>query len=172
MRAILEWNKVHPPSSSTWADKLLQLFSRHTTWSYINFATLIVMLIIGSVWLWRIPTIRTVILATLATLGALLVVTYWFFPWYIIWIVGLAAVCLPIATDRIERALLAFTLTFSASALLVYLFNGYLSLGGWIGFICLTTIGPPLLAFLIFVLVRRTTLQSASATSLGEAIGT
>jgi hypothetical protein len=48
------------------------------------------------------------------------------------------------------RALLAFTLVFSASAFLTYLFkDGYPPFGTWTGLVFLTTIAPPILAFLI-----------------------
>ena len=100
--------------------------------------------------MWYAPSIRTFTLAALAALGALLIVTPWFYDWYITWLIGLAAVSLPLSHSRIGRALLAFTLTFSASAFLTYLFkDGYPPFGIWTGLLCLTTIVPPLLAFLI-----------------------
>jgi hypothetical protein len=86
----------------------------------------------------------------------LLVVTPWFFPWYVVWLVGLVPICLPFAHQRVSRGLLAFALTFSASALLFYLLN--LSpppIGGWSGLRSLSTIGPPLLAFFIFISFKR-----------------
>lgn len=163
MQAIYAWNKMHPVPSNTLGYTLLQVFSLHQTWNYINFVVLSVMLIIGAIWLWQRPTARTLILASLATLGTLLLVTPWFYSWYVIWLVGLAAVCLPVAYNRIDRALVALTLTFSASALLTYLFlYGYPPFGTWTGFVCLTTIGPSILAFLITI-VRRTVCASYSS---------
>jgi len=153
--AIIEWVQVHglPPTNS-WTYTLLYVLALHQTWNYINFATMACMMIVSAIWLWRSPTTRTLVLAAVATLGALLIVTFWFFPWYITWLVGLIVVCLPVTYDRVGRALVAFTLTFSASAFFIYLFSKPLPpLGGWIGFDCLTTIGPPLLMLLIFLLL-------------------
>jgi hypothetical protein len=154
--AIIEWVQVHGlPPTGTWAYTLLYVFALHQTWNYINFATMACMMIVSVIWLWRSPTTRTLVLATIATLGALLIVTFWFFPWYITWLMGLIVICLPVTYDRVGRALVAFALTFSAAAFFIYLFSKPLPpLGGWIGFDCLTTIGPPLLMLLIFLLLR------------------
>jgi hypothetical protein len=100
--------------------------------------------------MWQAPTIRNFALASVVVMGALLIVTPWFYSWYVTWLVGLIAVCLPLKDNRVGRALLAFTLTFSASAFLTYLFkDGYPPFGIWTGFVFLTTIAPPILAFLI-----------------------
>jgi hypothetical protein len=90
--------------------------------------------------------------ATLALLGGLLIVTPWFFPWYILWLISLAVLALPAWRERITVALIGGALTFSGSALFVYLFRGYAPIGGWIGFTSLTTIGPPLGVFLLLLL--------------------
>jgi hypothetical protein len=140
------------PARTSWAYLPLHLLSFHSVWNIINVATLLCALFIGAVCLWRTPTTYTLALTALATSGVLLVITPWFFPWYVVWLVGLVPICLPGAYRRISRALLAFALTFSASALFFYLLN--LSpppIGGWIGLRCLSTIGPPLLAFFVFL---------------------
>ncbi len=135
---------------------VLQMLSARWTWDTINTVVLAGFLLTGAFWLWRAPTIRTFILAALATLGGLLIITPWFFSWYITWLVGLVVVCLPLAHNRLGRSLLAFTLAFSASAFSTYLFkDGIPPFGIWIGWVCLTTIAPPLLAFLIAFLTWR-----------------
>ena len=144
------------PAHTSWAYLPLHLLSLHSVWNIINAATLLCALLIGAVCLWRAPTTHTLALTALATLGALLVVTPWFFPWYVVWLVGLVPICLPFVYQRVSRGLLAFALTFSASALLFYFLN--LSpppIGGWTGLRCLSTIGPPLLAFFIFISFKR-----------------
>ncbi|MBV9230303.1 MAG: hypothetical protein JOZ18_13400, partial [Chloroflexi bacterium] len=154
--AIIEWVQVYGlPPAGTLAYTLVYVFVFHQTWNYINFATMACMMIVSAIWLWRSPTTRTLVLATVATLGALLIVTFWFFPWYIIWLMGLIVICLPVTYDRVGRALAAFALTFSASAFFIYLFSKPLPpLGGWIGFDCLTIIGPPLVMLVVFLLLR------------------
>ena len=97
-------------------------------WNVVTILALLLPVAIGSVYLWRAPTARTIALVTLASLSAFLVVTPWFFAWYITWIVGLAVVCLPVTSSRFGRALLAFVMTFSATAFLTY----YSTLVGWI----------------------------------------
>lgn len=160
LRAINVWTRSHSLYLSThpFRNKAIQFLGARPTWDHISIATLGITIILGAIWLWYAPSIRTFILASLATLGALLIVTPWFYSWYIIWLVGLAAVCLPLSQDRIGRALLAFTLIFSASALLTYLFkDGYPPFGTWTGLDWLTTILPPLLAFLIAFVTWRPT---------------
>ncbi len=150
LRAILAWGHDHSLPAHTLGSKLIQIFSVRKVWDDINIAILGIMCILGAIWMWYAPSIRTFTLAALAALGALLIVTPWFYDWYITWLIGLAAVSLPLSHSRIGRALLAFTLTFSASAFLTYLFkDGYPPFGIWTGLLCLTTIVPPLLAFLI-----------------------
>lgn len=131
---------------------LLNIFSTHSTWNVINLFVMLSLFIIGIIWLWRVPTTRTMLTISLASLGPLLIVTPWFFPWYVIWLVGLAASCISDTMTRLEKALVAGVLTFSASALFIYLFRNYPPIGDWIGFTCLTTIGPPLLTFIFFAL--------------------
>jgi hypothetical protein len=151
LAAIVERNNVYGLPTSSWLHTLYYVLSLHSIWVAINIVTLAGAFIIGAAWLWHKRTTSTFILATLAALGALLVVTPWFYPWYVTWLVALAAVGLSTMHERIGRALVAFALTFSASAPLVYLFNGYPPISPWIGHIFFTTIGPPLLAFLIFI---------------------
>lgn len=137
------------------SNALLNIFSQHSTWSLIDLLVMLILFITGVVWLWRIPTTRTMLTISLASLGALLIVTPWFFPWYVIWLVGLAALCVSDAMTNIEKALVAGVLAFSVSALFVYLFRDFPPVGDWIGATCLTTISPPLLVFVYsFVLLH------------------
>ena len=167
LSAILNWMNVNRQPYPGWQGALLSLFSQQRTWQIITLIALTIVMICGIIWVWRHPTTRTLTLATTAVLGALLLVTPWFFPWYVVWIVGLAASSLP-ASDRIGRALVGATLAFSASALFIYLFRGFSPIGEWEGFTCLTTVGPPictLLVLLIFPRKKQAVSQTTQVTS-------
>jgi len=150
--AFTTWIQDHglPPSNS-WTYPIVHTLSSHQTWSIIGIVTLACMIIAGAIWIWRTPTTRTLVLTAIATLGAVLVVTFWFYPWYLLWIMGLAAISLPV-THRLERALVAFTLVFSASSLCTYLYaTGLPLLGHWnIVSVCIMLI-PPLLTLFVFL---------------------
>ncbi len=139
---------LHPAPSNS----LLVRLSRPKLWDVINVATIAGSMIIGALWLWRKPTTRTFILASLLTLGAFLLVAPWFLPWYVTWLVPLAVVCLPVKGEPVVRGLVAFALTFSATALVLYLYNGVPPANTWSIASCVFTFGPPLLAFFIAIL--------------------
>jgi hypothetical protein len=152
---IIQWSILHPLAPHSFTYALVYQLSRHSVWNLISILTLAVTIISGAFWMWHRPTIRTFILASLTTLGALLLVVPWFFPWYVTWLVALAVVCLPVMHERIARGLLAFTLTFSASAFFLYLYNGIPPANVWNPFSCLLTFGPPVLAFFFFAVIGR-----------------
>jgi len=149
---ILQWSLRHPLLTHSLSQALASLLSNPGLSDAINIVTLAIAIVIGAIWLWKRPTVRTFILASLVALGALLVVSAWFAPWYLIWLVALASVCLPVMHDRIARSLFAFSLTFSASAFIFYLFDSYPPAGFWTPLNHSLTHGPPLLAFLIFII--------------------
>lgn len=150
LRAILAWQQTNSLPPQTIGNTLLSILANHQTWNDISVLTLAITILVGAIWMWQTPTIRNFALASVVTMGALLIVTPWFYSWYVTWLVGLMAVCLPLKDSRVGRALMAFTLTFSASAFLTYLFkDGYPPFGAWTGFVFLTTIAPPILAYLI-----------------------
>jgi len=136
------------------ADGFLVFFSQHSTWNIIDAIVVGGVFAIGIVELWKVPSTLTMVRVALALLGALLIVTPWFFPWYVLWLVSLAAITLPTPHERVTLALIGGALTFSGSAFFVYLFRGYAPVGGWIGFTSLTTIGPPLVIFLFILLAH------------------
>jgi hypothetical protein len=150
LRAILDWQQVNSLPPNTLGNTLISILANHKTWNDISILALAIVILSAAIWMWRTPTLHNFVLSTVAGLGALLIVTPWFYSWYVIWLVGLIAVCFPFIDGRMARALLAFTLVFSASAFLTYLFkDGYPPFGTWTGLVFLTTIAPPILAFLI-----------------------
>ncbi len=154
LEAIHKWTRLYGFPGPPWLAALLRVFSSYSTWQGIKIAVAVILMLAGMLWQWRVPTTRTLALATLALLAGLLIVTPWFFPWYVTWIVGLAAPGLPYQHERVPRALLAFTLAFSASAHCIYLFaHNWAPLGTWIGLTCLTTVIPPLVALLAFLIL-------------------
>jgi hypothetical protein len=146
------------PAHTSWAYTPLYVLSQRNVWDKINYVTLGFLLIIATIWIWRVPTTRTMILAALATLGALLIITPWFFAWYVTWLVGLAIICLPVSNDRIGRALVAFTLTFSATALITYLYHDYPPIGSWNLLGWLAMIGLPLIVLFVCYIPKNTRL--------------
>ncbi len=155
MFAITKWIGFYGLPAQGWSANMLYVLSLHSTWSAINLLAVVATMSGGAVWLWRVPTTRTLALASLGVLGALLIVTPWFFPWYGIWLVGLAAICVPLY-GRVGRALVCAAFTFSASAFCIYLYaRGIPPLGTWVGFICLTSIGPPIVVLLALLFLPR-----------------
>jgi len=130
------------------------LYNRHL-WNDLNIGLIVCVMLLGAIGLWRVPTTRTVALVTLATLTAFLIVTPWFFVWYVTWLIGLAVLCLPVNGQRIVRGLLAFALVFSMTALTTYYSTiiGWLLLGyhppvtTWVVLVAFASIGLPILAF-------------------------
>jgi hypothetical protein len=150
---IVEWGMMYgTPAPGTWSYSLVQALSDRHVWNDINIVIVLAGLIIGAIWLWRKPETRTLVFAAIMTLGGLLIVTTWFFPWYVTWLVGLAAVAMPTAQERAGRALFAFALAFSASARLLYLFLGNAPLPNWDAIGYSAAVIPPLLVFLIVII--------------------
>ena len=158
--AVLNWEKADGGQYKGWSSPLLLLLGQHQTWQNISTGVAAVTLLLSVAWLWRVPTTRTLALAALTILGAVLIVTPWFFPWYVIWLVGLSAVCLPVIHDRVAKALLGFTLVFSASAHFIYFFRGYQPLGDWVGWTFLTTVGLPIIVLLFLLILPKTLKKS------------
>ncbi len=156
MLAIYQWARANHLFHFSFVGTIFILLGARWFWDGINYVVLSIICILSARWLRRSTTIRTFLLASLAALSVLLIVTPWFFSWYVTWLVALAAVSLPVRHSRIGCALLVSTLAFSASAFLTYLFlYGYPPFGTWSGLVFLTTIAPPLLAFLFTFLLWR-----------------
>jgi len=150
---IVEWGTMYgTPTPGSWSYPLIQALSSHRVWNDINIVVILAGLVIGAIWLWRKPETRTLIFAAILTLGGLLIVTTWFFPWYVTWLVPLAAVAMPTVNERAGRTLFTFALTFSASARLLYLFLGNAPLPNWDAIGYSAAVIPPVLALLIVLI--------------------
>jgi hypothetical protein len=170
MQALVDWVAHHGmPAHTSVLYPLLSRLIKYKVWSYITILVVLSALVAGSISLWRAPTTRTFVLAGIAVLGALLIVTTWFYPWYVTWLVGLAAVSLPLSRQCIARALCAFALAFAVSARMTYLYLGLVYVDAS-AISIVATMTPPLLAFLFFLAIdklpwERALPQSASAVS-------
>lgn len=171
MRSFVEWVKLHGvPAHTSLAYYPVHLLSEHGIWNDINVVTLLVTLLAGAVLLWRNPTMRNVVFATLFTFEAILVVTPWFYPWYTLWIVGLAIVLLQSGQEA--RSFVAFALVFSITTFFAYLFGYYLMpfayRSDWLATRVALTIVPPLLVFFGMLLFHRRSTTKGLATQGDE----
>ena len=132
------------------------VLSQRGTWDALGTGVSVIGLLLGGFFLWRRPTTRRLALAALGTFAALLLVTPWFQPSYLIWLVGIAMICLPTTYKRLGWGLIAFALIASVSAYLVFLVNGYQPAGIWIVLTPLLIFAPPVLAFLVGFFLKDT----------------
>lgn len=144
MRSVINWLAFHPAQKG---NPLLLFFSRRQVWNGIGYLAIALCLFVGTRRLWVAPTVDTFLALALATMCIVLLLTPWFFTWYITWIVGLAAVCLPARRSRVVWAFFILALTFSYSTLSLYLFNHDL-LGSRGYLVSLFDTVPPIGAFL------------------------
>ena len=109
--------------------------------------------------MWRVPTTRSLVFAGLIVFEVVLIVTPWFYAWYVLWIIALAALLLTERNDGGSKVGILFAFVFSASAFFTYIMPYYLqSFDRWGATRYLLTDGPPvfvLLCFLIMTIVRR-----------------
>lgn len=159
------------PPGSSWQHTILLLLANHTTWNILNLLAVAITTLIGVILIWHTPAAPTLTLAALITLGALLLVTPWFFAWYVTWLVALAAALLASRHYALLRyALLTFALAFSIFAFFTYLDNGQ-PLFGKEGFIqCLRIFGLPLLVFLLALLIGRMWISRRGHTTMSRSL--
>ncbi len=160
LRVAIEWMKVHRFSNThSWVHKLVSLLSLHATWSIIDSIALACVCLAGAVLLWRLPTTLTMILSTLAVLEILLVVTPWFYQWYVLWLIGLAAVLLAQSNTWEGRAVIATALTFSVTAFCSYFANIYVLKFDGVGLQSFATLIPPAIVLLVLLCMRKPRLR-------------
>lgn len=160
LRVFIERVKAHglPPHSS-WLYGPIYVLSHRKTWDIINVIVLIVALSIGAIVLWRVPTTRSLVFAALLVFEGVLIVTPWFYSWYVLWIIPLAALLLREHSDGKTKIAVLFAFVFSVSAFFTYIMPYYLqSFDRWGATRYLLTDSPPVLVLLVFLvmgIVRR-----------------
>jgi hypothetical protein len=94
------WNGESATLHSMSASRISGLFvSSRQVWNVINYIAIALCLLFGARGLWETPTLETFLTLTLAMMCIVLLLTPWFFPWYIIWIVGLGS-CVLTSSSR------------------------------------------------------------------------
>ncbi len=160
MRVFVERVKLYglPPHSS-WLYRPVYSLSHRIMWDRINVMLLIATLSMGGVLLWRAPTTRSMVFAALIVFEGVLIVTPWFYPWYVLWVIALAAPLLTEQGSRKNKTVILFAFVFSVSAFFTYIMPYYLQpFDSWLGTRELLTDGPPvvvLLCFFVTYILRR-----------------
>lgn len=134
----------------------LALLKNHKLWSLLNILAMLAPIVIGCIHLRRKQDTRTIALIIIASFAGFLITAPWFFSWYLTWIVGVVPFILPIEKSRFTRALLAFSISFSATAFMGYYTTwvGWMQLNFkppqifWSVVLNVILIGLPLLAFI------------------------
>lgn len=157
LRAFIDWIKYHGlPPHNTWNAVLISLLSQRSVWNIIDVVVLIATFMLGAICLWRVPTTSTLILVSLVSMGALLVVTPWFYGWYVIWLIGLAVAVLAQTLSKMARSLIVFTMIFSATAFFTYFDASFLPSMNWGIWRPVFMLVPPLfVSLLLFFVVQR-----------------
>ena len=116
--AVKTWLGIYPASAQpAW----LTFMNSRKVWDDLSYLALLLCLLLSARTLWRKPTPTNLRTLALAMLCSVLLITPWFYPWYITWPVALAAIALPRREQRTALALLALALVFSYTALSFYL---------------------------------------------------
>jgi Protein of unknown function (DUF2029). len=125
MKVAVLYLQDHKGESGLLLYKVMHVLSLHSLWTLIDAFGLFVCLCF-CVWrVWLAPTVRTFVLCGLTMMTALLILTPWFYSWYVIWLVCLNAALLAFPLGRWGRMLFVFVLAFSISALATYIDIGF-----------------------------------------------
>ncbi len=170
MRIFIERVKLYglPPRTS-WLYRPIYSLTRRITWDRINIVVLLITLSMGAMLLWRVPATRSLVSAGLISFEAVLIVTPWFYSWYVLWIIALAALLLTEHHDGRNKVAILFALVFSASAFFTYIMPYYLQpFDSWLGTRYLLTAGPPVLVLLFVLLTTRIKFKSPASISFSD----
>ncbi|GER90974.1 hypothetical protein KDW_51360 [Dictyobacter vulcani] len=157
MRVAMNWLQVHPTiTSNTPVGFMAHALANRGFWSKVDIIAMGLAILAGAWYVWRSPTMRTLVLGSLTTMTIILLVTPWFYSWYVVWLVALAPLTLAFVQGRLTKALLAFCLVFSASALLTYMNLVFFRFGGYqLGIRYFLMILPPIIAAILVYFYAR-----------------
>ncbi len=165
MRMFVEYRKHHGfPSHGSRTYELIHLLSSRATWDTINIAVLLIMLLMGFLLLWRVPTIQNMLFTTLLVFESVLLITPWFYSWYVLWIIPLAVILLTGFDSARNRPFVLFAFMFSATAFFTYIMPYYLY--PFVNWRAVLANGTPLIISLVFLIYhifrqRRSMIQAS-----------
>ena len=110
---------------------IITLLANHSFWSIVDVLAMMIAVLVGAWYTWRSPSMQTMVLGSLATLAIILLVTPWFYSWYVVWLMILVPLALAFPIGRATKALLAFCLTFSATAFATYISVAFFHVNGY-----------------------------------------
>ena len=94
------------------------------------------------------------VFAALLVFESVLIVTPWFYSWYVLWVVALAILLLTEHRDHKNTIAILFAIVFSASAFFTYIMPYYLQpFDSWLGTRYVLSNGPPVVVLLLGLLV-------------------
>lgn len=182
--AVSWWQETHGGiHANPLVTKLASILQSRQHWNQLDALAMVLCVLVGAWLLWREPSIRTFLHASIGTLAVILLVTPWFYSWYVIWLVAqcpLLLISSPV--KRASHAILAFCLVFSASAFAIYIDFTFIPIKGFeLGTRYLLMIVPPLTVLLLtYVLIptylqkhehRRKTWRAESSSPESENVG-
>jgi hypothetical protein len=170
-----------PPSSSGAQNSIMKvatfvqggtlisrILANRRVWSVVDVLAIGISVLVGAWYVWRKPSMRTIVVGSLATLAVILLVTPWFYSWYVVWLVALVPVALAFPIGRNTKALLAFCLTFSATAFTTYISVAFFRVGGSsypLAIRYLLMVVPPIIVAIGVYFIFPATLDTKLATS-------
>ncbi len=172
MRVAVNWWKETNGGahSNPLITKLASILRSRQHWNLVDALAMAIAMLVGAWFIWHEPSIRTFIQASLATLTVILLVTPWFYSWYVIWLIALCPFLLASSPmKRASQALLAFCLVFSATAFSIYLDFAFIPIKGFeLGIRYLLMIVPPLAVMLLTCTLIPVCLQKREARRISE----
>ncbi|GHO87978.1 hypothetical protein [Dictyobacter formicarum] len=156
MRVAVNWLKDTRSmvSSDSLITRVATILQSRNLWNKIDTLVMATCVLVGAWHLWHQPTLRTFTAVSLGTLSCIILVTPWFYSWYIIWLLALAPVILAFPPlKRTNKALLAFCIAFSITGFATYIDLSFLPVKYFELAIRYTlTVAPPILLFMLVYL--------------------
>ncbi|GCE22724.1 hypothetical protein KDK_65240 [Dictyobacter kobayashii] len=166
MRVAMNWLYVHPNTSIPVVTFAAHAMANRGFWSKVDVLAMGIAVLAGIWYTWRSPSMRTLIVGSLGMMTIILIVTPWFYSWYVVWLVALAPVALSFSLGRLTRALVAFCLVFSASAVFTYMNLAFFRIVGYqLAMRYTLMMAPPIIAALIVYFSARARHNQALVTA-------